>query len=331
MQLSMGADDDAAAFIDAATGGSLSFSGLRRAALSLASGLRLGLGLRRGDTVLVVSRNSLLLPQILVGVLAAGGVVVAADPDATAPEIAAAAAHATMVVADAPLGFAGDVGVPLLLTSRSLDPRGPLLSAEELIDGGDPTEAHAHLPEPDADVVAAISSGGGRRVCVTSLPMCSADGLALIAMGLPAAGVTTVLLDPSDEGALREAVAKHAATDVVAAPEAAATLLAAGPGASLASLRRVLIVAPTPLTPEARHQFRRRLPWVHVTELPTQTTAAAAGTHNSQQQPAQQTNEVPSLKKIQKIVLGDIFSRSTAPRIFRNHLATGNTQAVSKL
>ena len=81
----------APAFVDAATGGTLSFSALHRAALSLASGLRLGLGLglRRGDAVLVLSRNSLLLPQVLLGVLAAGAVVVAADPDATPAEIAA--------------------------------------------------------------------------------------------------------------------------------------------------------------------------------------------------------------------------------------------------
>lgn len=296
------------AFIDGATGRSLSFLALRRGALSLASGLRLGLGLRRGDAVLVLSRNSLLLPQILVGVLAAGGVLLAADPDATAAEIAAAAhgSGAVMIVAEpeAAAKVAG-VGVPLLLTSRSLDPRA--LSAEELIDGGDPTEFAAEPADlayssstttmTHADVVLAAApaavSGGGRRVCLASLPMCSAHGLPLIALGLPAAGVTTVLLHDND--ALREAVAKHGATDVVAAPEAAATLLAAGASSSgsLSSLRRV-IVAPTPLTPEARHEFRRRLPWVHLTEL-----AAASSLPTNVSQPAQQmsatNNEVPIL------------------------------------
>ncbi|CAN6272013.1 unnamed protein product [Urochloa humidicola] len=377
------AGTDAAAFVDAATGGSLSFSALRRGALSLASGLRLGLGLRRGDAVLVLSRNSLLLPQILLGVLAAGGVVVvAADPDAEVP--AAAAVGAVMVVADSEHA-AKVAGVPLLLTSRSPDPR--TLSAEELIDGGDPTAFLQQQPAPEpadlaflayssapgktvamthADLAAAVEAAGcsppadeGRRVCLTSLAMCSAHGLPLFALGLPAAGVTTVLAPPpSDARAAREAVAAHGATDVVAAPEAAAALTGAMPlDGKLSSLRRV-IVAPMPFTPEVRKEFRRRLPWVDLTEMSgtemdaadhagaeiggdlvlTQTEAAGIVQQNNSQ-PAEQmaaTNEAASpvspLKKIQKIISGNIFSRSsTTSKILMKHPVTGNTQAVSKL
>jgi len=213
----------APAFVDAATGGTLSFSALHRAALSLASGLRLGLGLRRGDAVLVLSRNSLLLPQILLGALAAGAVVVAADPDAAPAEIAAAAhaSAAVMIVAEPDAaGKVAGVGVPLLLTSRSPDPR--TLSAEELIDGGDPTAPQPAEPSHDhraflayspsatvamthADLVAAVAGAGlptpdhERRVCLASLPMCSAHGLPLVALGLPAAGVTTVLVAPPSD------------------------------------------------------------------------------------------------------------------------------------
>ena len=222
----------APAFVDAATGGTLSFSALHRAALSLASGLRLGLGLRRGDAVLVLSRNSLLLPQILLGALAAGAVVVAADPDATPAEVAAAAhaSGAVMIVAEPDAaGKVAGVGVPRLLTSRSPDPR--TLSAEELIDGGDPMALQPAEPttvdvEPShddraflayspsvamthADLVAAVAGAGlglptpddeqERRVCLASLPMCSAHGLPLVALGLPAAGVTTVLVAPPSD------------------------------------------------------------------------------------------------------------------------------------
>jgi len=152
---------DAAAFVDATagTGTGLSFSALRRAALSLASALRLGLGLRRGDAVLVLSRNSLLLPQILLGVLAAGAIVAAVDPDATPAEVAAAArdSGAAMVVAApevaAKLAPAAVGLPPLLLTSRS--PEDPAaLSAEELIDGGDPVDPAAAA----AEVVAVSNS-----------------------------------------------------------------------------------------------------------------------------------------------------------------------------
>lgn len=295
------------AFVDAATGGSLSFPALRRGALSLAAGLRLGLGLRRGDAVLVLSRNSLLLPQILLGVLAAGGVVVAADPDAaTAAEVAAAAhgSGAVMIIAEpdaaeVAAGAGAGVGVPLLLTSRSSSPPlSPSLSAEELIEGGDPTAADlsqlssaeeevvmSPSPSPSAasrttvvvaDLVAAVQvpreAGEGRRVCLASLPMCSAHGLALVALGLPAAGVTTVLPHPAaatSSSSLWEAVATHAATDVVAAPEALAgggRPMPLDASSKLTSLRRVM-VATAPLTPEARRQLRRRLPWVNFMEV----------------------------------------------------------------
>lgn len=295
---------DAAAFVDAATGASLSFSALRRAALSLASALRLGLGLRRGDAVLVLARDSLLLPQILLGVLAAGAVVAVTDTDATPAEVAAAArASAAVMVVAAPdlaaklsLGAGAAVGLPpLLLTSCS--PEDPAaLSAEELIDGGDPVAAEAvavsdsdvaFLAYPSAtatataavamthaDLVAAMAHvvADDGRVCLASLPMCSAHGLPLVALGLPAAGVTTVLMPPpssqSGTKAAREAVAVHAATDFVATPEVAvAALTAPVPlDGKLSSLRRV-IVAPTPLAPGAREEFRRRLPWVQLTQL----------------------------------------------------------------
>ncbi|CAN6237619.1 unnamed protein product [Urochloa humidicola] len=389
--------DAAAAFVDAATGASLSFPALRRGALALAAGLRLGLGLRRGDAVLVLSRNSLLLPQILLGVLAAGGVVVvAADPDAKAAAAAAAAAAAVgavMVVADpeAAAKVAAGAGVPLLLTSRSPDPRA--LSAEELIDGGDPTAFFLNqqpAPAPTdlaflaysssaatttvamthADLAGAVAAeascspppdDGRRRVCLASLPMCSAHGVPLLALGLPAAGVTTVLAPPPpDTAAAREAVAAHGATDVVTAPEAAAALAGAVPlDARLSSLRRVIVAAPAPFTTEARKEFRRRLPWVDLMELSGGTEMEAAANHagarlggdltmltqesagivqQKNSQPAEQmsaTNEaaspVPPLKKIQKIISGHIFSGSTTSKILRKHPVTGNTQAVSKL
>lgn len=197
--------------------------------------------------------------------------------------------------------------------------------------------------------------------------MCSAHGLPLLALGLPAAGVTTVLVPPAtllDPRAAREAVAAHAATDVVvaAAPDEAAALAAPVPrDGRLSSLRRVVVAAPTPFTPEARQEFRRRLPWVELTELlpgvpvpPNETDlvqvpvddlpaaadpggpAVALARHNTL--PADRTtatNEadspVPPLKKIQNIILGDIFSRSTTSKILRKHPVTGNRQAVSKM
>jgi hypothetical protein len=88
----------------------------------------------------------------------------------------------------------------------------------------------------------------------------------MLALGLPAAGVTTVLLPPSSD--LRDAVAAHAATDVVVTPEAAAALAAPmAPQGKLATLRRVTVVAPAQLAEDARQALRRRLPWVDLTEM----------------------------------------------------------------
>lgn len=349
------------AFVDAATGGSLSFPALRRGALSLAAGLRLGLGLRRGDAVLVLSRNSLLLPQILLGVLAAGGVVVAADPDAaTAAEVAAAAhgSGAVMIIAEpdaaevAAAAGAG-VGVPLLLTSRSSPPPlSPSLSAEELIEGGDPTAADlSQLSSAEeevvmspsaaaasrttvvvADLVAAVQvpheAGEGRRVCLASLPMCSAHGLALVALGLPAAGVTTVLPHPAaatSSSSLWEAVATHAATDVVAAPEALAgggRPMPLDASSKLTSLRRVM-VATAPLTPEARRQLRRRLPWVKFMEV------AAGIPCNDQQMSATEvaasTVKTP-FRPVSFQITGSFDSSSFTMNLFINITKTGQLE-----
>ncbi|KAM0906546.1 hypothetical protein ACQ4PT_016686 [Festuca glaucescens] len=296
------ADAGRAAFVDAATGRALSFAALRRAALSLASALRLGLGLRRGDAVLLLlspEDDPLLLPPIALGVLAAGCVVITTHPDATAAEIAAAvhALGAAIVVAGTEIAkkVAGVVGAPLLLTSRSPDPR--RLSAEELMDGGDPAAAldalAADQPGPwgaaivvyssagekpvmttHADLVAAVAAAGASapdegRVCLASLPAWGAGvhgGLSLLALGLPAAGVTTVLLPPSSD--LRDAVATHGATDLVVTPEAAVALAAPmAPQGKLDTLRRVTVVAPAPLTEAVRQALRWRLPWVELTEL----------------------------------------------------------------
>ncbi|PNT69466.1 hypothetical protein BRADI_3g56045v3 [Brachypodium distachyon] len=374
---------DRAAFVDAATGREITFAGLRRAALSLAAGLRLGLGLRRGDAVLLVldeaGGDQLLVPPIILGVLAAGGVVVVAAADA-------AVAHgsgAAMVVAAPEAGkkVAAAVGAPLLLISQSPDPR--TLSAEELMDGGDPTAlVHDAAAAPwdvaivvhssasktkkavltHADLIAAMagSSPGEGRVCLACLPTWGAGTgvpgvLPLLALGLPAAGVTT-------------AVAVHGATDVVATPEAAAALVA--PMASqgkLATLRRVTLVAQAPLAEEASKAFRRRLAWVEVTEMfdapemgtevkseeqqqvvaPAElgplllvqpeapATAAAIQQNSKKTDQMAATNEatslVPPLKKIQKSVFGDILTKSITAKILRRHPVACDKQAVSKL
>ncbi|KAF7092225.1 hypothetical protein CFC21_094731 [Triticum aestivum] len=283
-----------AAYVDAATGRALSFAGLRGAALSLASALRLGLGIRRGDAILVAlpspDDDPLLLPPILLGVLAAGCVAVVAAPGAKVDAVARESGAA--IVVGAP-GTGG--GLPLLLMARSPDPR--TVSAEELMEGGDPAALDAIAADrPDhwdpalvvhcssttskvamthADLIATVAgavSPDEDRVCLATLPAWGTSvhgGLALLALGLPAAD-------------LRAAVAAHSATDVVATPEAAAALFApALPQGKLATLRRVTAV--TPLADDSRQAFRRRLSWVDLAEMSGAPEMGAATAESPEQ------------------------------------------------
>ncbi|KAM3223430.1 hypothetical protein ACQJBY_057030 [Aegilops geniculata] len=374
-----------AAYVDAATGRALSFAGLRGAALSLASALRLGLGLRRGDAVLVAlpspDDDPLLLPPILLGVLAAGCVAVVAAPGAKADAVARESGAA--IVVGAP-GTGGGMPLPLLLMSRSPDPR--TVSAEELMEGGDPAALDAVAADrPDhwdpalvvhcssttskvamthADLIAAVAGAASPdedRVCLATLPTWGTSvhgGVALLALGLPAAGATTVLLPPSSD--LRAAVAAHGATDVVATPEAAAALFApALPQGKLATLRRVTVV--TPLADDARQAFRRRLSWVDLAEMSGASEMGTATAESPEQvapaplgplllvqpdaaatklkgkipdqmpSPSEATSLVSPLQKIQKTVLSDVFAKSVAGKFLRRSPVASDKQAISKL
>ncbi|KAJ7060923.1 AMP binding protein [Mycena amicta] len=76
------------AFIDAATGVCLTRGQLVDLALALANGLRTRLGLRRGDTVLLYSPNSLAWPVLLFGCVAAGLRITTANSAYTSRELA---------------------------------------------------------------------------------------------------------------------------------------------------------------------------------------------------------------------------------------------------
>eukprot|EP00252_Welwitschia_mirabilis_P026367 TRINITY_DN865_c0_g1_i1.p1 TRINITY_DN865_c0_g1~~TRINITY_DN865_c0_g1_i1.p1 ORF type:complete len:546 (+),score=73.51 TRINITY_DN865_c0_g1_i1:426-2063(+) len=67
------------AYIDASSGLSLDYLSLVRNAKAVAAGLS-GLGVRKGDVVLVLSANSVILPCIYLGILSLGAVLTAANP-----------------------------------------------------------------------------------------------------------------------------------------------------------------------------------------------------------------------------------------------------------
>lgn len=74
------------AFIDASSGISLSYPALRHNVRALAAELH-GLGVRKGDVVLVISPNSIAIPCIYLAILTIGAVLTTTDPISTETEI----------------------------------------------------------------------------------------------------------------------------------------------------------------------------------------------------------------------------------------------------
>jgi len=74
------------AFIDGPSGTTLTYSALRLKVRALAAGLH-GLGIRKGDVVLVISPNSIALPCIHLAILSIGAILTTANPLSTEREI----------------------------------------------------------------------------------------------------------------------------------------------------------------------------------------------------------------------------------------------------
>ncbi|OAY67058.1 4-coumarate--CoA ligase-like 5 [Ananas comosus] len=312
---SPGIADDKPAFIDSVTGRCLTFSHVRCSALSLAAALHHGLGLRRGDVVLVLSPNSVLYPAIILGVLAAGAVITTANPLNTAAEVARQARDSGAVfaiVAPEEAHKAAAADIPILLTTRSPDSDGPL-SAEELMEDGDPMAA-PHPETAQSDVAAVLYSSGttgpskgvvlthGNLIAITAMvrwvaeasvpardsvdvylgfvPMSHIYGLAFFALGLPAAGATTVVMPRFELGAAMAAVAAHGVTNIPAVPPVVSAIArygGSGSGYDMSGLRRVGTGAAA-LGAAAGREFRRKFPWVELREGYGLTESGGAAT-----------------------------------------------------
>lgn len=303
------------ALVDSTTGRHLSFSGLRRSALALAATLHHALGIQKGDVVLLLSPNSILYPAIVLGVLSAGAVVTTANPLNTAAEVAKQARDSGAKIAIAAPEEAhktAAAGVPTILTTRSppngSDVGGPL-SAEELMEGGDPEAAAPVAGVVQSDVAAVLyssgttgvskgvvlthanliamvalvrwaaeASGAAEDVYLGFIPMFHVYGLGFFALGLPAVGVTTVVMPRFDFRLMMEAVKKFGVSNIPAVPPVVLAMAKAGNGGGwdLSALRRVGTGA-APLGAVGK-EFRRRYPWVELREGYGLTESAGAAT-----------------------------------------------------
>ncbi|XP_008787558.2 4-coumarate--CoA ligase-like 5 [Phoenix dactylifera] len=304
------------ALVDSATGRRLTFSDLRRSALALAATLRHGLGIQKGDVVLLLSPNSILYPAIVLGVLSAGAVVTTANPLNTAAEVAKQARDSGAKLAIAAPEEAhktAAAGVPTILTTRSAPDEsgvGGPVSVEELMEGGDPEAMPSLEGVAQSDVAALLYSSGttgaSKGVVLTHanliamvalvkwtaeasgavedvylgfIPMFHVYGLGFFSLGLPAAGATTVVMPRFDFHAMLEAVEKHGVSNIPAVPSVVLAMAKAGNGGGrdLSALRRVGTGA-APLGAEVGREFRRRYPWVELREGYGLTESAGAAT-----------------------------------------------------
>ncbi|XP_073103247.1 probable CoA ligase CCL5 isoform X2 [Elaeis guineensis] len=307
------------ALVDAATGRRVTFSDLRRSALALAATLRHALGIQKGDVVLLLSPNSILYPAIVLGVLSAGAVVTTANPLNTAAEVAKQARDSGAKLAIAAPEEAHKTtaaGVPTILTTRSVPVEsgvGGPLSAEDLMEAGDPEAAPpvAGVVQSDvavvlyssgttgaskgvvlthANVIAMVAlvrwtaeaTGAAEDVHLGFVPMFHVYGLGFFALGLPAVGATTVVMPRFDFRLMMQAVEKHGVSNIPAVPPVVLAMTKAGKGGGwdLSALRRVGTGA-APLGADVGREFRRRYPWVELREGYGLTESAGAATFSA--------------------------------------------------
>lgn len=304
------------ALIDSATNRRVTYAQLNRSVLSLASGLYLALGIRKGDVIFVLSPNSLHYPTICLAVLSIGAILTTANPLNTESEIAKQVSDSGAKLAvSAPelLPKLASTGIPTILTSQPTE--GDQLSIDELIQSCDPAELDELSRPTQSDTAAILYSSGttgtSKGVVLTHsnlisimtllkwsvhatraqndvflcfIPMFHIYGLAFFALGMFSSGATTVVMQRFEFKAMLDAIRTHRVSNVPAVPPVILSLVKfagkfSGDGAGdLSSLRRVGSGA-APLSAEVIGQFRERFPWVELRPGYGLTESSGAATY----------------------------------------------------
>ncbi|CAA7390660.1 unnamed protein product [Spirodela intermedia] len=285
-----------AAFVDAASGAALSYEGLRQRTAAAAAALR-GLGVCRGDVVLVVSPNSLHFPVVVLGIMSVGAVFSTANFLNTREElqIQIRDSNPVVVVTTSELRpkLLGLVSGPLVLVPELLQlvAQEEAVAAAAAVEGTSPEEAaalmyssgttgkskavvctHGNLIAMSCILrqvwLAAHGGDPGEDVYLCAVPLFHMFGFSMFVCGALAAGATVVVLRRySLEGTLG-AVAEHRITRLPAVPPMV-NQLARSPHLAekfdLSSLREV-ICSGAPLAGDHRDRFRRCFPRITLSQ-----------------------------------------------------------------
>ncbi|CAN6302255.1 unnamed protein product [Urochloa humidicola] len=246
----------ASALVDAATGITLTFAGLRSAALTAAAALYTRAGVRPGDVVLLLAPNCLLYPICFLAVTALGAVATTANPHYTAREIAAQAADAgaklIVTVADL-LPKVAELRLPAILLDDDASSGPPSTSNvvlySDLIDGVQETEYRRPEATKQTGTAALLYSSGttgaskgvilthgnfiaahamlvsdqdargeGPNVFLCFLPMFHLFGLSVVTLGQLQRGNAVVVMPRFDAGSAMAAVERHRVTHLFCVP-----------------------------------------------------------------------------------------------------------------
>ncbi|CAN1238572.1 Probable CoA ligase CCL5 [Linum grandiflorum] len=278
------------ALIDSFTGQQLTYGQLRRSIVALAAGLRDGLGVRKGDVVLLLSPNSILYPAICLAIMSIGAILTPANPVNTSSEIVKQAndSGAKLVISDPEQlpKLDGGINIPVMTTTRTSDLG--YVSCEELIEFSN----SILQSETAAILYSSGTTGASKGVILTHsnfisvmtlmnwsveamsakddtflcfLPMFHIYGLAFFALGLLTLGIKTVLMPKFDLKSMLQSIEKHRINNLPAVPPVILGMVkfADQLGFDLSSLRRVGTGAAA-LSGELGEEFRRRFPWVEL-------------------------------------------------------------------
>ncbi|CAN1339650.1 Probable CoA ligase CCL5 [Linum perenne] len=232
------------ALIDSSSGQHLTYGHLRRSIVALSACLRDGLGVNKGDVVLLLSPNSILYPAICIAIMSIGAILTPANPVNTSAEIVKQATDsgAKLIISDPEqlpkLSSLLDGGIiPVMTTTSSQSETAAILYSSGTTGASKGVIlTHSNFISVMTLMkwsVEAMSAKDDTFLCF--IPMFHIYGLAFFALGIPA--VPPVILG----------MVKFA--DQL--------------GFDLSSLRRVGTGAAA-LSGELGEEFRRKFPWVEL-------------------------------------------------------------------